>query len=70
MTNARESEVLLSCTARSKAWRMPSTPEDVLADAIKPALALLLSCKWRFERASFMVTIVPFARIGCTIKDV
>ena len=45
--------------ARSNGWRMPSMPDDVLAETIRLALAAVLSSRNGLDCDSFMPSILP-----------
>ena len=45
-------------TARSNGWRIPSMPDDVRAETMRPALAAFLSCRKRLDWDSFMQLIL------------
>jgi hypothetical protein len=59
----RASVMSTASIARSKGARMPSIPDDVRAETIRPALALIGSFRNRLDCESFTEPILPSARL-------
>ena len=56
--------------ARSNGWRIPSMPDEVRAETMRPTLAAVLSCRKRLDWDSFMLSILyacqsrPWPKMG------